>query len=135
MKTIEAIYRGDLRVETTHVRSGNTMITDAPVDNHGKGESFSPTDLLAASTLTCMMTMMGIIARNRELQLGELSGSIKKIMAEGPRRVAALEVELHIAHHHLSDADKTLLENTALACPVTRSLHPDVQLTLKFSYD
>ena len=135
MKTISVKYVGDLRTEATHLRSGEVMYTDAPVDNNGKGESFSPTDLIATATLTCMFTMMGITSRNHELDPGEISGEVLKVMGTGPRRVTALDIEIRMDGHNLNDSGKKLVEAAALSCPVVRSIHPDIQLTVKFEYN
>ncbi|MEM6343116.1 MAG: OsmC family protein [Bacteroidota bacterium] len=135
MVKIKATYDGHLRTTATHIPSSNTLFTDAPTDNHGKGEAFSPTDLIATSTLTCMMTSMGIVAQNNDIAMGKLSGEIEKMMTPAPRRIARLQVELVFEGHNLSDTDKGLLENAALSCPVTRSLHPDVIVNLKFRYE
>lgn len=134
MKTISVRYQGNLRTEATHLKSGNAFITDAPTDNQGKGESFSPTDLIATATLTCMFTMMGITSRNHGLQPGEISGEVLKVMASGPRRVSALDIEIRMEGHNLDDRGKQLVEAAALSCPVVRSIHPDIQLTVKFDY-
>ena len=128
-------YQGNLRTQVTHLKSGQQFFTDAPTDNHGKGESISPTDMVAAATVSCMLTMMGIGAEARDLNMGELSGTVEKIMGNGPRRIAALKVELKFVGHGLSEAEKSLLENIALNCPVTRSLHPDIAINVKFTYD
>lgn len=134
MKTISARYQGDLRTEATHLKSGNTFITDAPTDNQGKGESFSPTDLIATATLTCMFTMMGITSRNHGLEPGGISGEVLKVMASGPRRVSALDIVIRMEGHNLDAKGKQLVEAAALSCPVVRSIHPDIQLMVKFDY-
>ncbi|MEM7035799.1 MAG: OsmC family protein [Bacteroidota bacterium] len=135
MNTANIEYQGALRTEATHLRSGNSLITDAPTDNHGKGETFSPTDLLATSLVSCMITVMGISADKKGIDLGEVSGTVKKIMADNPRRVAVLQVEIHFRNRQLSGSEKTLLENIALNCPVARSIHPDVSQQVKFVYE
>lgn len=135
MVKIQATYDGHLRTTATHLPSSNTLFTDAPTDNHGKGEAFSPTDLIATSTLTCMITSMAIVAQNNDIAIGKVNGEIEKIMTLAPRRIGRLQVELVFEGHNLSDTDKGLLENAALNCPVTRSLHPDVIVNLKFRYD
>lgn len=134
MKTIRVRYQGDLRTEATHLKSGNAFITDAPTDNEGKGESFSPTDLVATAALTCMFTIMGITARNHGLQPGEITGEILKNMTSGPRRIASLDVDIQLTGHDLDDKGKKLMEAAALSCPVVRSIHPDIQLTVSFDY-
>lgn len=134
MHTAKVTYQGELRTEAEHLRSGNVIHTDAPVDNNGKGEAFSPTDLVATAALTCMITMMGIKARKSDINMGEVSGSVKKIMVPAPRRIGELVIELNFEQHNLSDTEKTLLEAVALSCPVTRSLHPEVAINIKFNY-
>ncbi len=135
MKTASVQYQGDLRIQATHDRSGQTLTTDAPVDNQGKGESFSPTDLLATATLTCMITIMGITANTHSLNMGEVSGSVVKHMASNPRRVSALDLEIAFRGHGLNEKGRKILEAAALACPVARSIHPDIQLVVKFDYE
>ena len=133
-KTAEIIYQGELRTTCTHKRSGTEILTDAPVDNHGKGEAFSPTDLLSTSLVACMITIMGIQANKRKIKIGKVSGTVEKIMGEAPRRVIALIVELTLRDHSLSKSEKILLENAALNCPVAKSIHPDIQMNTKFNY-
>jgi len=134
MSTAKVVYKGSLRTEAVHSKSGNTLLTDAPVDNHGKGESFSPTDLLATAALTCMITVMGIAAEKNDINIGEVEGEVKKEMTQGPRRVSLLSIELHFSNHNLNDSEKKLLQTTALHCPVTRSLHPEIIVNVKFTY-
>lgn len=135
MNTISVRYQGDLRTEATHLQSGTSFLTDAPTDNQGKGESFSPTDLIATAVLSCMFTMIGITARNHNLNLGMVSGEVLKTMANKPRRISALEMEITIQGHYLNDSGKKLIEAAALSCPATRSIHPDIQLMIKFMYE
>ena len=134
MNTAEVVYQGDLRTEATHLRSENTLITDAPVDNNGKGEAFSPTDLVATGLVTCMITVMGIKAEKKGLKMGEVRGSVKKIMADAPRRIVRLDVEIHFKHASLSGSERMLLETTAMNCPVAKSIHPEIMQNIKFIY-
>ena len=135
MVKIESIYEGELRCSSTHLPSGSGLITDAPVDNHGKGSAFSPTDLLATSLLTCVMTTMAIVAERNEIHLKGMRGSVFKHMTTtAPRRIAKLEVELHMPKS-LNEDDRTRMEATAKGCPVHRSLHPDVEEVWVFVYD
>src|ERR1044072_1343908 len=106
MKTSRIIYKGNLRTEATHIRSGQTILTDAPVDNNGKGEAFSPTDLLATSLGNCMLTIMGIVGGRHQLSIEGTSVEITKIMAENPRRVAEIIVEFSMPSNGYSPADK-----------------------------
>ena len=133
--TAKTVYLGDLRTASVHLKSGNEILTDAPTDNHGKGEAFSPTDLMAAAMTTCMITVMGIAAEKNDWQMGEVIASVKKIMADNPRRIAKLEIEIYFSHHHLSATEKSLLEQIAINCPVAKSMHPDVVNQVKFEYE
>lgn len=134
MNTASVIYQGELRTEAEHLRSGNVLTTDAPVDNNGKGEAFSPTDLVATAAVSCMITMMGIKSRSADIDMGAVSGHVKKVMVSAPRRIGELIIELNFSQHNLSDSDKTILEAVALSCPVTRSLHPEIVINIKFNY-
>ncbi len=134
MATIETVYQGTLRTEATHVQSGTQILTDAPVDNHGKGEAFSPTDLLAASLGSCMLTIMGIAAREHQINIEKTDCKITKIMApEPPRRVGEIIVELKFPETY-TDKEKKILERAALTCPVYLSLHPDIKKTVSFGW-
>ena len=134
MPTIETKYIGELRTHATHVRSGNKLITDAPVDNKGKGEAFSPTDLLATSLGSCAMTIIGIAAQTHGFNVDETGIRITKIMAENPRRVAEVIVEFDFPDNNYSAKEKAIIENAAKTCPTSKSLHPDLKQTLVFNY-
>ena len=134
MATIKAKYTGNLRTEANHIQSGKNLITDAPVDNMGKGEAFSPTDLLAASLGTCMLTTMGIAAQKNGFQMQIVSIEITKIMASNPRRVDEIQVTMDLSDSNYTDEQKSILENAALNCPVAKSLHPDLKQTVDFNY-
>ena len=131
MVRIEAVYDGNLRCSATHVPSGQTLVTDAPVDNMGKGQSFSPTDLLATSMLNCMMTIIAIAADSRELDISGMSGSVEKHMASGPRRVSKLEVEISLPTD-LNSEDRAWLIKRGLACPVHKSVSQEMEVEVKF---
>ena len=133
METIRTIYLGDLRTEAEHVKSGEKIITDAPVDNQGKGEAFSPTDLMSASLGSCMMTLMGIAARTHEIPFENIGCKITKIMAANPRRVQEIVVEFDMGSTKYSDKEKSILSNAAKTCPVALSLHPDLLQTVSFN--
>jgi putative redox protein len=133
MATIETTYLGELRTEATHVQSGTKIITDAPVDNQGKGEAFSPTDLLAASLASCMLTIMGIKARASEIDIDNTSCSITKIMAADPRRVSEIVISFKFPKTY-TEKEQQLLERSALTCPVYLSLHPDLKKTVDFGW-
>jgi len=119
-------YIGDKKTQAIHVRSNAVIETDAPPDNNGKGEKFSPTDLLATSLASCMITIMSILAERENMPL-EVSAEVTKIMAENPRRVGEIHVKLSIKDFNYTDKQKKMLENAAYTCPVAKSLHPDIQ--------
>ena len=136
MPTIHTIYLGDLRTEAEHLKSGNKVVTDAPPDNQGKGEAFSPTDLLTASLGSCMMTIMAIAARTAGFE-PELKGTeinLTKIMASEPRRVGEVIVEFNFPPNQFTDKQKRMLENAAKACPVSKSVSEDLKETLIFNW-
>lgn len=133
-KTASIVYQGNLRTEITHLKSGQTLLTDAPTDNHGLGESISPTDMVAAATVSCMMTIMGITAEKKGIELGKVQGSVQKQMASEPRRIHALQIELNFERSDFNDKEKAILERAALNCPVTKSIHPDISVNVAFSY-
>ena len=133
--TSQIIYKGELRTEAKHLQSGTVIETDAPTDNQGKGEKFSPTDLLATSLGNCMMTIMGIKARDMKLNLADTKIDIAKIMKADPRRVSGINVEFHFPENlQLDDKQKAILENAALTCPVAKSIHPDIEMNVKFNW-
>lgn len=136
MPTVKTTYLGDLRTDSTHLQSGNKLITDAPTDNMGKGEAFSPTDLLATATGTCMLTTMAIVAQRDNIDLAGSEAEVTKIMTTTPpRRVARLEINLKIKTNVvLSTEQVQKLENTAHKCPVSLSLHPNVEQVLMFEW-
>ena len=125
MTTSKVTYQGNLRTQAIHLQSSNQIITDAPTDNHGKGEAFSPTDLLATSLASCMLTIIGIKARDMEIDIAGTTSEVTKIMASDPRSVS----EVHIAitfNQALDDKTQKIFYNTALTCPVAKSIHPDI---------
>jgi putative redox protein len=127
-------YLGELRVEAQHGPSQTMLITDAPVDNQGRGESFSPTDLVGTALGTCMLTLMGIVAKRHQLDLSGATARVTKEMsATPPRRIARLAVEIHVPRE-FSVEEKTRLEKAALTCPVHHSLHPDIDSPVTFRY-
>ena len=130
--TSTVVYNGELRTICTHLRSGNTFETDAPVDNNGRGERFSPTDLMSTSLATCMITVMGIKARSMGFDLNDVKIEVLKIMKADPRRVGAIELTFHIPHnlHEIDEKTKTILKNTGITCPVQLSIHPDIEVTI-----
>ncbi len=133
--TASVEYQGSLHTLATHLRSGNTLVTDAPIDNKGKGEAFSPTDLLAVSLLTCKLTTMAIVAQNRGWPDIKSAGSVNKIMADGPRRVAKLEVSIELfGSDVMAEEQQRVMEAAARTCPVAKSLHPDVEVAVQFAW-
>lgn len=134
MVQITAIYQGDLRCVATHQPSQMQLITDAPTDNHGKGESFSPTDLVATALITCMMTIMGIKAREMNINLTGTQLYVEKIMANNPRRIAELLIKIKFPALQIDEKSKKILENAALTCPVAKSIHPDIKFTVEFQW-
>ncbi|MEO7316955.1 MAG: OsmC family protein [Ginsengibacter sp.] len=131
--TASIIYKGNLRCESVHIQSNSQIETDAPTDNRGKGERFSPTDLLCVSLATCMLTTMGIKANDMEANIDNAKASVTKYMASDPRRVAKIEVIVSLPANE-SDKDKTILERTGNNCPVAKSLHPDVELVISYQW-
>ena len=134
MKTSKVVYKGDIRTECTHLLSGQTIITDAPLDNHGKGEAFSPTDLLATSLGACMLSIMGIVSERHNISVVGATAEITKIMESNPRRVGEIIVEITMPKNNYSDKEKDLLEHAAHTCPVAKSLSSELKQTVKFYY-
>lgn len=134
MITAKTKYIGDLRTEAVHVRSGNKIITDAPVDNQGKGEAFSPTDLVATALGSCMMTIVGIAAQTHGFSIDGAEWEITKIMASDPRRISEVKIDITFPPNQYSDKQKKFIENSALTCPVAQSLHPDLKQDIHFYY-
>ncbi len=134
MTTVKATYLGDLRIECEHLQSGTKIITDAPTDNHGKGESFSPTDLCASALAACMMTIMGLYAQNAGLDVKGTEIEITKVMATDPRRIGEVIVTFHMPDRAYTEKDKKALERAALTCPVHYSLGEQVKQTITFEW-
>ena len=134
MKTAKITYLGNLRTEAVHLKSANAIITDAPLDNNGKGEAFSPTDLLATSLGSCMLTIMGIVAQRHSINIEGTTVDVTKVMETNPRRVGQIIVEFTMPKVSYTDKEKELLENAAHTCPVAKSLSADLIQTVIFSY-
>ena len=130
--TSTVVYNGQLRTTCTHLQSGSSFETDAPTDNHGKGERFSPTDLMSTSLATCMITVMGIRARNMGFDLDGVKIEVLKIMKSDPRRVGGIELTFHIPDslHTIDEKTKTILKHTGDTCPVRHSIHPDIAVRI-----
>jgi uncharacterized OsmC-like protein len=133
--TSTVVYESALRTTCTHIKSGSHFETDAPTDNHGLGERFSPTDLLATSLGTCMLTVMGIKARSMGFDLDGVSIEILKIMKSEPRRVGAIELTFHIPEtlKNTDEKTKAILRHTGDTCPVIKSLHPDLEIKIDWA--
>ncbi len=125
-------YLGELRTEATHLLSGQTILTDAPPDNQGRGEAFSPTDLCATSLASCMLTLMGISARNHALDITGAQAEVNKIMTAAPRRIARIEITFTMPAGDFTDAQKKILETAARTCPVHFSLSEGLEEVLEF---
>jgi uncharacterized OsmC-like protein len=130
--TSTVVYEGALRTTCTHLHSGSNIETDAPVDNQGKGERFSPTDLMATSLGTCMITVMGIKARSIGIDLNDVKVEVEKLMKPEPRRVAGINLVFHFPKSldSVDEKTKTILKNTGINCPVQKSLHPDLEVNI-----
>ena len=134
--TSSVIYNGDLRTYCVHEKSSSAIETDAPTDNNGKGERFSPTDLLSTSLASCMLTVMGIKARSMNADLKGMEVSVEKLMKADPRRVSGIHLTFSIpdALKKIDEKDKQILKNTALTCPVAKSIHPDIELKIEWNW-
>lgn len=128
------IYLGGLRTEVTHLKSGNKVITDAPTDNQGRGEAFSPTDLTCASLNSCMMTLMGIVAQRENIRLDGLRAEIIKTMDSNPRRIAEIKITFRHDSLEATAVQKEKLKRAALTCPVALSLNESVRQEIVFMF-
>jgi|TARA_B100000953_G_scaffold35403_1_gene27838 uncharacterized OsmC-like protein len=133
MSTSVVYYSGELRTESTHLQSGETYITDAPTDNEGKGEAFSPTDLIATGLANCMLTIMGIVARRKSLTIEGTKAEVTKIMGKDPRRIGEIRIDFFFSRSYDEDSKK-LLQHAALNCPVAKSLADNLTQTINFHY-
>lgn len=131
---IESNYLGGLRVSSTHLASNTEIITDAPADNNGKGESFSPTDLVATALGTCMITVMGIYAEKNGILMPNVYSRTNKVMSSTPRKISKLKIEIIFGDNQLSEVEKQSLKDVALNCPVAKSLHPDLKQEIEFNF-
>ena len=126
-------YLGNLRTEAVHIKSGNVIMTDAPIDNKGKGEAFSPTDLVATALASCMLTIMGIVAERNHLKLYGATAEVEKIMGVKPRRINEIKIKI-IFNENFDKITRRKLESAALTCPVSSSLNIDLKEKIKFIY-
>lgn len=131
--TSKVLYTGNLRTEATHLRSGSVIETDAPTDNRGKGERFSPTDLVATALAACIVTTMGIAGDTHDINIDGTECEVEKIMASDPRRIGEIKVNIIMpAGKTYSEKERLILERAAVTCPVAKSLHPDLKETISF---
>ena len=133
METSKVTYLGDLRTSSIHIASGSEIISDAPIDNNGKGEAFSPTDTVANALASCMFTVMGIKARDLDVDFSKSTAEVTKVMGTEPRRITEIHVTFNM-NIPVSDKNKTILEKTAMTCPVFNSLHPDIKKVVVFNW-
>ena len=131
--TSKVTYLGNLRTENVHIKSGSTFVTDAPLDNNGKGEAFSPTDTVANGLACCMLTVMGIKARDLKVLMDGTTAEVTKFMADKPRRISKIEVILNFPFKADKKTQK-ILEHTAKTCPVLLSLHPEIEKNITFNW-
>ena len=131
--TSKVTYLGDLRTTSIHLQSGTEILSDAPLDNNGKGEAFSPTDLVANALGSCMFTIMGIKARDMNVSIENSSASVTKIMQAEPRKISAIEIVFDM-NYAPDEKNKTILEGAAMTCPVFLSLHPDIDKRITFNW-
>ena len=134
LATVQTKYLGDLRTESVHLQSGSKLITDAPTDNQGRGEAFSPTDLLATAFGACVLTIMGIAAKTHGFDINGTEVETTKVMGTEPRRIVELITSFKFPHNNFSAKQKKILELTAKECPVFNSLHPDIKKTVTYIY-
>lgn len=135
MAQIRNIYLGNLRTEAEHLNSGNKFITDAPLDNNGRGEAFSPSDTVCAALASCMMTIMGIVGEREHIELTGMSAEVVKVMAAEPRRISEIHIDIKIPEICvLSEKQKIVLRRAAHTCPVAMSLHPDILQKVSFNF-
>ncbi len=132
--TSKVIYTGNLRTKSEHLRSGDSFITDAPIDNNGLGQAFSPTDTVATGLASCMITMMGIKAKGLEVDLINSVAEVTKHMEANPRRISKIEVRLSLPSN-VPEKNRTILEHTGNTCPVLYSLHPDIKKEISYHWD
>lgn len=133
MSTSKVLYLGALRTQSIHLASGDSYLTDAPIDNQGKGQAFSPTDTVATGLANCMLTVMGIKAASLHVDMQGAEAEVTKVMASNPRRISEIKVVISFPKE-ISEKHQKILENTALTCPVAKSLHPDIVQNIQFQW-
>lgn len=134
MTTIKTQYSGSLRTQAVHLKSGNTIITDAPPDNNGRGEAFSPSDLVCSALSSCMMTIMGILAQREGVELTGLTSDVVKIMDDNPRKIKEIQITFYHPQLSATDLQKEKLKRAALTCPVALSLSDSIKQTIQFNF-
>ena len=134
MKTSKITYLGNLRTEAVHLKSGKLIITDAPTDNQGQGEAFSPTDLVATALGSCMLTIIGIKARDSGFDINNIQVNVTKIMSSAPRKISEIIIEFDFLGKPYSEKEKEIIKNSARTCPVALSLNPEIKQTLSFNF-
>jgi putative redox protein len=130
----EVEYQGNLRTQAKHLKSGKMVVTDAPIDNNGKGEAFSPTDLVSAALSSCMMTIMGMVAEREEIDLKGLRAEVVKIMTSNPRKIGEIQITFYHPSLQATEIQKQKLKNAALTCPVALSLSDSLKQTISFNF-
>ena len=134
MKTSKVTYQGNLRTNAIHLKSKNEIITDAPTDNQGKGEAFSPTDIVATALGSCMLTIIGIKAQDNGMITNDISVDITKVMTSNPRKINEVIVEFNFGYKNYTEKEKKIIENAAKTCPVALSLDSSIKQTLIFNF-
>ncbi|HEX7414333.1 MAG TPA: OsmC family protein [Bacteroidia bacterium] len=133
--TSEVTYLGELRTEAVHLQSGNKIVTDAPKDNHGKGEAFSPTDLVATALASCMISLMGIVSMKEGIKKADGAvAKVTKVMYADPRRIGEIHISIIMPASNFTEKEKKIYEHAAHTCPVAKSLHPDLKQVIEFIY-
>jgi putative redox protein len=135
MSIMEVFYDENLRTRALHHASGATLVTDAPPDNQGRGEAFSPTDLVASALGSCMLTIMGIAAEKYRFSIEGARARVQKIMSENPRRIKEIVIDLYFPDKAYSEKEKKIIEFAAANCPVSKSLHPDIRQSVHFHFE
>jgi len=134
METVQTTYLGNLRTQAIHLESGATIITDAPTDNHGKGEAFSPTDLFAAAYASCALTIIGIATQTHGFNIDGAGVKTTKVMGENPRRIVELKMDFTFPANNYSEKERTIIERSIKHCPVGNSLPPELKITQTITY-
>lgn len=135
MTKINVSYLGDLRTKSSHVQSGSELITDAPLDNNGKGEAFSPTDLLATAYVNCMLTIVGIYCQKRDIDFRNCTAEVEKHMTDNPRRIDQLDIKIYFKENNWDEKQKKKIETVALNCPVAKSVSSNIKVNINFIYN